>query len=369
MSQYAAIDLSALPAPDVIETLDYEAILARMLDDAKAALAETLPDWDPTLESDLLVILIQRWAYGALGLRARVNDAARAVLLATATGADLDNIAALTNTARLTIRAADPSANPPVPAIMETDAALRRRVQLAWEGLSVAGSEGAYIYHALSADGAVRDVAVHSPTPGDVVVTILGHEGDGSVTARETIADLPVTLTGDAVPLDGTAITDLAVTGAVLDTDYRWDSMTGTITRTADSAIPGSGTVTVSYERAGVLERVEARLADDDVRPLTDRVTVQSATVIPYTVEATLWLYDGPASGPVIAAAAEALTATVTRLHTLGHDVTLSALYAALHQPGVMRVDLTSPAADLVIGPAEAAYCTDMAVGLGGRDV
>ncbi|MNP75450.1 hypothetical protein D3C76_1725120 [compost metagenome] len=41
-------------------------------------------------------------------------------------------------------------------------------------------------------------------------------------------------------------------------------------------------------------------------------------------------------------------------------DVTLSGLYAALHQPGVQQVDLTSPTTNLVIGDGEASYCTSI---------
>jgi len=368
-STSALIDLSALPTPDVIETLGYEAILSRMLGEARTALAEALPDWDPTLESDPLVILIQRWAYGDLVLRARINDAARAVLLATATGADLDHLAALVSTARLTVVPADPSADPPTGAVMETDAALRARVQLAWEGLSTAGPAGAYRYHTLAADGRVRDAAITSPTPGDVVVTVLGHDGDGTVTARETVTDLEITLDGDSVGLDGTAITGLVVSDADPGTDYRWDPETATLTRVPGGAIPAGATVTVSYERAGVLEIVEARLRDDDVRPLTDRVTVESATVVPYTVEAVLWMYDGPASGPVLAAAGDSVRQTADALHVLGHDIARSALIAALHRTGVQRVELIQPAADVVVGVTEVAFCTGLQVTMGGRNV
>ncbi|MBB4268102.1 baseplate assembly protein [Roseospira visakhapatnamensis] len=369
MSDGPVINMSATPPPDVVEALDYEAILARMRTETKTALAAALPDWDPELESDPLVILLQRWAYGELVLRARINDAARAVLLATATGADLDNLAALVNTVRLTVVPADPDATPPTGAVMETDAALRGRVQLAWEGLNTAGPVGAYRYHALAADGRVRDAAIVSPTPGDVVVTILGHDGDGAVTERETVTDRPVTLTGDTATLEGEAITGLTVTGAEPETDYRWDPETNTLTRIPGGVIPPGGTVAVTYECAGVLAIVAARLRDDDVRPLTDRVTVQSATIVPYTVEARLWLYDGPASAPVLGTAVQELADTVAARHALGHDVTRSALFAALHRPGVQRVELIEPAADIVIGPGEAAYCVDIAVTVGGRDV
>jgi phage-related baseplate assembly protein len=48
--------------------------------------------------------------------------------------------------------------------------------------------------------------------------------------------------------------------------------------------------------------------------------------------------------------------------------VTLSGLFAALHQPGVQRVDLTSPAASLTIGSAQASWCTGITLTNGGVD-
>ncbi|MQX37875.1 baseplate assembly protein [Roseospira navarrensis] len=365
MTGMPVIDLSDLPSPDVLQGLDYEAEVAALL----AEFQSRYPDHSAVLESEPIMKLVEAAAYRLTVKMAEFNDGARGLMLAYATGTTLDHLAALMNVQRLVVTPADDTTDPPTPAVMETDAALRYRAQLAWEGLSTAGPEGAYQFHAREADGRVRDVAVASPTPGDVVVTILGHDGDGTVTARETVTDLEVTLAPSSAVLPGVTITDLVVTDAILGTDYRWDAATGTVTCIAGGGIPAGATITVSYERAGVLELVADRLADDDVRPLTDQVTVQSATAIPYAVAATLWLYDGPASGPVLTAAAEALSATVTRLHALGHDVTLSALYAALHQPGVQRVDLTAPAADIIVGPTEAAYCTDMTVTLGGRDV
>lgn len=50
----------------------------------------------------------------------------------------------------------------------ETDDHFKRRIKLAPESYSNAGSEGAYKYHAQSAHQSVEDVAVISPTPGYV---------------------------------------------------------------------------------------------------------------------------------------------------------------------------------------------------------
>ena len=48
--------------------------------------------------------------------------------------------------------------------------------------------------------------------------------------------------------------------------------------------------------------------------------------------------------------------------------MTLSGLYAALHQPGVQRVVLTSPSAALTIGSAQASWCTAITLTNGGVD-
>lgn len=299
MSGYSAIDLSLLPVPDVVETLDYEVILAAM----KADLAARAPDLAAVLalESEPLVKLLEVCAYREVLIRARVNDAAQAVTLARATGTDLDNLAALFGVARLVINPGDPLAVPPVAPTLESDADLRRRAQLALEGFSTAGPEGAYVFHALSADGDVLDVSATSPSPGDVLVTVLSRTGSGTAPA----------------PL---------------------------------------------------LATVQAALNADDVRPLCDNVVVQSAAIVSYAITATLYFYPGPDSAVVMAAAQAAATAYAAAQHRIGRDVTISGLHAALHQPGVQRVVLTSPSAALTIGSAQASWCTAITLINGGVD-
>jgi len=196
MSGYSAIDLSLLPVPDVVETLDYEVILAAM----KADLAARAPDLAAVLalESEPLVKLLEVCAYREVLIRARVNDAAQAVTLARATGTDLDNLAALFGVARLVISPGNPSAVPPVAPTLESDADLRRRAQLALEGFSTAGPEGAYVFHALSADADVLDVSATSPSAGDVLVTVLSRTGSGTAPAP-LLATVQAALNADDV--------------------------------------------------------------------------------------------------------------------------------------------------------------------------
>ncbi|MDN8001230.1 baseplate J/gp47 family protein [Burkholderia multivorans] len=174
------IDLSQLPAPEVVEPLDFEVIYQDLLATFRALMGE---GWTAPLESDPVVKLLELAAYREVQLRARINDAARAVLLAYAVGADLEQLAANVNVSRLLVSPGDPEAIPPLDPVYENDASLRARVQRAFEGLSVAGPRAAYIFHALSADGRVADASAESPAPAQVVVTVLSREGDGSASA------------------------------------------------------------------------------------------------------------------------------------------------------------------------------------------
>lgn len=288
---FTTVDLSKLPVPAVVEQLSFESIFAQMLADLRAR----DPAFTALLESDPAYKVLEVCAYRELLLRQRVNEAAKAVMLAYAAGADLDQIGANYNVQRLVLVPADPDTIPPVEAVMEADDDFRRRIQLSFEARTTAGSEGSYVFHALSADADVADVSVVSPTPGEVVVYVLSRVGNGE--ASDALVDI-----------------------------------------------------------------VEAALTPEDVRPLTDNVSVQSATVINYGITAELTLYPGPDSEVVRQAAVDAITAHAASIFKLGLDVSRSGIFAKLHQPGVQDVSLTIPAANIEVAPNEAAFCTSITI-------
>ena len=128
----AEIDLTRLPAPKVIEELDFETIFERK----KANLIALVPAGiRPTiaatlkLESEPLTIDLQQQAYQEIILRQRINQAAAATLLAFAQGSDLDHLAAAKGIERKTIIAADPTTNPPTEAVYETSAGASSYIQ------------------------------------------------------------------------------------------------------------------------------------------------------------------------------------------------------------------------------------------------
>jgi len=203
------VDLSELPAPDVLEPLDFEDTYSEALDVFRGHMGE---NWTASLESDPVTKLLEVGSYIKLGNRARVNDAAKAQLLAYATGADLDHLAANVNLKRLVIQAADLLAVPPVAAVMESHDALRERVQLAYEGLTTAGPRNSYILHARNASALVADATAESPKPACVDVTVLGLEGDGTPSSEllalvaAAVNDDDVRPVGDRVTVRGAEI-------------------------------------------------------------------------------------------------------------------------------------------------------------------
>lgn len=298
------VDLSQLPAPEIVEIPDFETLfavrkanfLALYPAEEQAAVSRTLE-----LESEPVVKLLQENTYREILLRQRINEAAQAVMVAYALGSDLDQLAANYGVERLTVTPANGDAVPPISAVMETDDEFRLRVPQAFEGLSVAGPTAAYEFHARSADGRVADVSATSPAPAQVVITVLSREGSG---------EAPVDLLGV----------------------------------------------------------VDAALNDENVRPLADRLTVQSAVIVPYEINATLYLYPGPEAEPILTAARANLQKFIASQTRLGRDIRRSAIFAALHVEGVQRVELTAPHEDVVLDKTQAAWCEGWSVVIGGTD-
>ena len=228
---FSQVDLSQLAAPDAVETLDFETILADMIADLSAR----APDLSALLESDPAIKVLQVAAYREVLLRQRINDAVRAVMPAYAVGADLDNIAATFGVARLTITPANEETGEP--AVMESDADFRRRMVLAPEGYSVAGPEGAYIFHALTADADVLDVAVESPSPGTVLVSILSRTGDGTASS-ELIAAVDAYLSDDT----RRPLTDYVQVQSATIINYTIDAQVTTYTGPDAAVVIAAGT-------------------------------------------------------------------------------------------------------------------------------
>ncbi len=141
------MDLSSLPRPSVIQELNYETLLADMVAQTNTAFTTAGIDYDVgNLETDPIVILLQTFAYQLTLLRARINDAARANLIAFAVGSDLDHLGAFYDTPRL---------------LNETDERYRARLVLAIMGRSPGGTEERYAAVAMATDVNIEQVRVY----------------------------------------------------------------------------------------------------------------------------------------------------------------------------------------------------------------
>lgn len=285
------VDLSRIPAPELVETLAHDAIVAAMTADLAAA------GFDALLPSDPAIRLLHLAAHREELIRQAFNDRARQLFVAFATGAALDHLGALLGVARLVLTPADPDAG--TPAVLETDDAFRQRIVLGPEGYSVAGPTLAYVAHARAADPDVLDASATSPAPGEVLVSLLSRTGNGA-----------------ASPALVTAVT--------------------------------------------------AVLTDPAIRPMGDAVTVASATIVPFAVEASILTFAGPDITVILDAANARLAAYLAESRLVGRDVTRFGITTALGVAGVQNVVLTSPAADVVCDPTEAAHCTAVTVTHGG---
>lgn len=292
----STVDLSALPPPQVLESLDFEEVYQEELSLFRAYMGD---NWNAHLESDPVVKLLELGAYRRLQTRARINDAAKALLLAYARGTDLDHLAANVRLKRLVIQEADAQSVPPVPKVMELDDALRERIQLVYEGLTTAGPRNSYILHARNASALVADAQAESPSPAHVVVTVLHLEGNG-------VADQKL------------------------------------------------------------LDKVLLHLSDEDIRPVGDRLTVQSAEVLEYRIDAVVHMAGtGSENDAILAEATRRLQTWINPRRRLGVEVSRSAIDAQLHITGVSRVDLPGWV-DIPRATHQAAYCTGFSVVQGG---
>lgn len=301
MSVYNAINLSGLPLPNVVEPIDFETELARL----RAELSVKFADDHPVqaalqLESEPLNKILEVLAYRYTLKIAEINRKARSLMLAFATGGDLDHIGVTYyRLQRKLLQAADQSAIPPKPAVYETDDDYRYRLTLSIEAMTAAGSAGSYEFHALSASPEVHSVTVHSPAPTEVDVYLAGQ-----------------------------------ITGDVLN--------------------QASQPVGVSDQAVMDVRNV---LTADDVRPLTDLVRVQSAIAHDYRIDAVVYVQNGISPQLILNNALTQLRQYLTDNFKPNNRIATSRIIGALDVQGVSRIDLQQPATDVMVAIGEVARC------------
>ena len=302
----STVDFSQLPTPNLITELDFETIFTERKEKFIALFdASEQQKWRTILnrESDPVTKLLQENAYLELLYRNKCNADARALLLAYATGSDLDHLAVTEyGIQRALISAEDLTVTPPLPAVYESDERLKERCILSFDAMNTAGSAAAYRYFALSADGRVADVSVISNEANPYLLDIVITQSDNDI---------------------GTASQEL-------------------------------------------IDIVQAALDPDEVRPICDRPTVKSSVATNYSINAVLYVAKDAENSLLLEAAQIRLDKYIQSVKKIGQSIRISALYAALHVDGISRVQLISPAADIVIDEFHHGHCTAKTVTIGG---
>jgi phage-related baseplate assembly protein len=283
----SSLDLSALDPSSLFTPLTFEGIRAARVADLKARLTAAGWAYDvDALESDPAIYLQETGAYRELLTSQTIRDAQLSVTLAFARGPFLDQLGINQQTARATVTPAvlDANGNVVTPAVMESDTRYRARIQLAPEAYSATGTAGGYIYYAMGA----------SPLVADCGVAVL-NRGTPDVMVELTI----MSSDNDGVPTPDVVA---AVRNAVLA---------------------------------------------DNVKLLTDTISIRAAQPVAYSVAGTLNILPGPDPALIQANALAALNAMAAKYRRLAGGVPLSAIVAALSVAGVDSVAVQSPAASI----------------------
>lgn len=197
-----AIDLSNLNTPGVIETVSFASILDEAITDLRGRFADADVSYDVgNLETDPAKILLEVSSAREIIIRQRINDAAKANLIAYATGSDLDHLAAFYDVTRLA---------------GENDIQLRARVVLAIQARSPGGSSYWYKQAALRADTRIRDVVVYREEFWPIIhIAVLSRE-NGGIPDQQMLDAVTAEVFSDTVRLlNDTLVVEPAVTQTV----------------------------------------------------------------------------------------------------------------------------------------------------------
>ncbi|MCF6766698.1 baseplate J/gp47 family protein [Thiotrichales bacterium 19S3-7] len=171
-------DLSKLPLPESIRSVDYDHNYALMLADFKSR----MPEYNALVESDPVIKLIEACAYGLTIYEQRIYDSIKSILISFAEGTDLDNLGALLAVSREQD---------------ELDNRYRERILTDLEKASSAGSQSAYEALTIEADKRVSDVVAfdRNDQAGKAFVVVQSDESVDGVASNDLLTTVTNYLT------------------------------------------------------------------------------------------------------------------------------------------------------------------------------
>ncbi|WP_339532112.1 baseplate J/gp47 family protein [Pseudomonas mucidolens] len=316
-----------LAPPAMVAVDEFEPLLAEFKAFVVGYVAERSPHHAAKLkvslenQSELLTLALEAFCVRLQTHERKYNARIQQMLAWWATGSNLDARLADMGLERQVLDPGDPAAFPPVPPILESDDDARLRYYLAPHA-PAAGSRMQYRREVFTL-GERPVVKVQSAAPGVVTVSYT-FDPDG----------------------------------------YAAQVKDGNGRRTA----PGEVMVTVlSREGNGrpstaLLDGVRRHFARQDVRPETDRVSVQGAQILPYKIRVVAKINAGPDSGLTQVAAQQLLQTYAESCHRLEGRVDPSWIDYTIHTAGAVQLEILEPLEPIITTAFQAPYCTGVEV-------
>lgn len=367
------INIANLPKPDVMQVLDYEAILNQNIANFKAL----KPDWIP-LESDERKLMLEAFAYRELHLRAEFNNLASAFFLSTSTNNNLDNYAAFYNVEKLD--GSKPYADYEftlnevlaqdvvIPANLiltdensEYQSKLLNAVTIFAGEIKVTGTVELQL-EISSTD--IKTEIITTPLPFIVEAKATEIFSNGSSVENDeefksriflSMADKSTagseetyksfTFNADERVEDVKVINGISPLETYVSLFFgknEAEILEALVQLSTDLA-----TVKVYYFSSKADElmqtRIESTLNKEEIRPLSDNVIVAKASEIPFSVTAQLKMLPNQETATVYSNAMKSLTTGIKSLKQIGTNITLSEINNFLKVDGVKEVVITSP--------------------------
>ena len=336
--------------PDLIEPLSFEEILKDNISKVK----ELLPDYTPAQGDDIMLV-VQDFSYREMMLREFINEQVRGNFLMTATGTKLDHLA-MTLYGLERLQGSKPY----------TTATFTLSVPLSYEVTIPKGYallEDGGIYHASTTSQAVIQAGDTQAVATIELDAMLTHSKVRTEIPVEQIPYLEVKQNGDFTN-GGDKESDEEFRGRIrsslshTSTAGSRNSYIG-YTYAADERIAdvsvyrqSAGEVKVVYWSPSMdsvmQQRIESALSAEDIRPLTDLVSVKNATEAVIDISATLIITKGFDPAKATADARERIDAYFAKPQ-IGKDIKLSQIIGNLIVGGVEDVQLNTPTGSITI--------------------
>jgi phage-related baseplate assembly protein len=295
------INLITLPNLTVITKLSYAEYKQKIMERITPLL-----DASVVYETSDESVLSEALAYVLTHEEAKLNERFKALMPIYAKGNDLD-VACMNNYGTVRLN-------------NESDDAFLKRSIYSLQQSNTAGSEWSYYYHTYNVDAHIVSVKAFRSNAGEVTVAFY------ALFTQEELRAL------------------LNITNKALSTEEK---------------------TLIEVTRAELINTVKlavkTRLNEDKIRPLNELQIIKNATIIPYTINATIRTklnIDGEIAKNEALKRVESFVKTLT----IGEEIKRSKLISLLHAEGVGEVLLNSPSSNIVVNNESVAVCTDVII-------